>query len=116
MKIAISFSGSWFSTQIRNKVEMIFANGCIFAGLNAKDLKSECIKYNLNIICLGCYARLFGTAGYRGTQSNVWTDESEEFKTTSIKIKGKTPISGIPAVIGVTSEACIRCTDSVSIS
>ena len=69
-----------------------------------------------NILCSGCYARLFGTAGYRGTQSNVWTDESEEFKTTSIKIKGKTPISGIPDVIGVTSEACIRCTDSVSIS
>ena len=98
----------------RNKVEIIFANECIFDGLMLNIWKQN--VYNLNIICLGCYARLFGTAGYRGTQSNVWTDESEEFKTTSIKIKGKTPISGIPAVIGVTSEACIRCTDSVSIS
>ena len=77
----------------------------------ANDHKSEFIS---TILYLGCYARLFGTAGYRGTQSNVWTDETEEFKATSIKIKGKTPISGIPAVIGVTSDNCIRCKDSVS--
>ena len=82
-------------------------------GLDAMPLSLKNLL--LNNLCLGCYARLFGTAGYRGTQSNVWTDESEEFKTSSIKIKGKTPISGIPAVIGVTSEACIRCNDSVSI-
>ena len=93
---------------------MIFANECIFYGVIVRIWNQN--AYNLNIICLGCYARLFGTAGYRGTQSNVWTDESEEFKTSSILIKGKTPISGIPAVIGVTSESCIRCKDSVSIS
>jgi len=63
------------------------------------------------IYCSGCYSRLFGTSGYRGIQSSVWTDNSEQIK--SVRVKESTPMRGTPAIIEVNKDSCIRCNRSV---
>ena len=64
------------------------------------------------IYCFGCYGRLFGSSGYRGTSSNVWTNE-EASKSLVVKQKESTPLRGVPATIDVNTDSCIRCSKPV---
>ena len=67
------------------------------------------------IYCNGCYSRQFGSSGYRGTSSNVWTDQTAAAAAKVVgnaiqrQVKEMTPI-----VIGVTTDNCNRCKGAVS--
>merc|ERR1712066_1012084 len=59
-----------------------------------------------DIYCKGCYARKFGTAGFRGIVSNCWTDESSSAASR--------PSSQMKIVTSDDdSLACIRCRGKV---
>lgn len=64
--------------------------------------------YFQEIYCFGCYGRIFGSSGYRGTSSNVWTN-LEASKSLVVRQKESTPLRGVPATIDVNADSCIRC-------